>query len=553
MNTAKPARSKKNETVAIPDEDLTTLFRQVIDSNKTKTAVFFKGKFKTYGELDEEVNRLSNSLKKLGIKKGDRIAVFLPNCPQFVTTFFAVQAVGGIFTAFNPLYSAREIQQRLEDCKPKILVTLNIFLDKIKKIEDNIPVDYVIVTSVARELPIVKKYLYKLITTGKNISLEKSVSYNELLAQGENKRIKTRINPREDVAVLQYTGGTTGDPKGAMLTHRNLIYQSVVLQFWKQKLKKQPEGQNKVAGVLPFSHIFGLTSSFLWPISEGLAIYLVPDPRKLEEIMTLIDKYHIHFLYCVPVFFQKFAMHKNLKAYDLSSLHLCISGGESLPKETVDIFEKNTGCLLIEGYGLSEASPVTHVNYPNRDERRIGSIGVAIPNTSSRIVNTDTKKEIRSSGKSGELWVKGPGIMKGYWNNPSATKNAFYKDWLRTGDIAIKNEEGFFTVVDRLKDMIIVSGFKVWPNEVEEILLSHPSILEAAVIGVPSDLGTRLKAILVKKDGKEQLPLDEIKSYCKQFLASYKVPKLVEYRDELPRSSVGKILRRQLRNEVLNA
>ena len=553
MSPAKSLRSKKNETVTIPDEDLNSLFRRVVNANKSETAVFFKGKFKTYGELEEEVNRLSNSFKKLGLKKGDRVAVFLPNCPQFITTFFAVQTIGGIFTALNPLYSAREIQQSLEDCKPKILVTLNIFLDKIKKIEDNVSVDYIIISSVARELPTIKKFMYKLITAGKNIPLEKGIQYNDLLTEGENKRIKPRINPKEDVAVLQYTGGTTGDPKGAMLTHRNLIYQTIVLQFWKQKLKKQPEGQNKVAGVLPFSHIFGLTSSFLWPISEGLAIYMIPDPRKLEEIMTLVDKHRIHFLYCVPVFFQKFAMHKNLKAYDLSSLHLCISGGESLPKETVDIFEKNTGCLLIEGYGLSEASPVTHVNYPNKDERKIGSIGVAIPNTSALIVNTDTKREIKSVGESGELWVKGPGVMKGYWNNPTATKNAFYKDWLRTGDIAVTNEEGFFTVVDRLKDMIIVSGFKVWPNEVEEILLSHPSVLEAAVIGIPSELGTRIKAILVKKDGKEQLSLDEIKSYCKQYLASYKVPKLLEYRDELPRSSVGKILRRQLRNEILNA
>jgi len=549
MKQSKSSHQQKPETVNIPKDDLNTLFRKIVDKHKDENAVFFKGKYKTYGELDEEVNRLSNSFKKLGVRKGDRVAIFLPNCPQFITTFFAVQAVGGIFTSFNPMYSAREIQQRLDDCKPKILVTLNIFLDKIKKIEQDISVDYIVVTSVARELPTLKKYIYKLITAGKKITLEKGMQYNELLADGENMRISTKLNPENDVAVLQYTGGTTGDPKGAMLTHKNLIYQTTVLEYWKQKMKKQPEGQNKVAGVLPFSHIFGLTSSFLWPISEGLAVYLIPDPRKLEEVMALIDAHKIHFLYCVPIFFQKFALHKNLKAYDLSSLHLCISGGESLPKETVDIFEKNAKCLLIEGYGLSEASPVTHVNYPIKEERKIGSIGVTVPNTSARLIDTDTKKEIKSYGKPGEIWVKGPGIMKGYWNNSKATEDAIHNGWLRTGDIAIKNEDGFFTVVDRLKDMIIVSGFKVWPNEVEEILLSHPSILEAAIIGVSSDLGTKIKAILVKKEEAEALSLEDIKSYCKQYLASYKIPKVVEYMDALPRSSVGKVLRRQLRTD----
>ena len=266
--------------------------------------------------------------------------------------------------------------------------------------------------------------------------------------------------------------------------------------------------------------------------------------------MQLIHSYKIHFLYCVPVFFQKFATHKNLEAYNLSSLHLCISGGETLPKETVTIFEKNTGCLLIEGYGLSEASPVTHVNYPNRKDRRIGSIGVAIPNTKAKIVNTETGQEINTHSTPGELWVKGPGVMKGYWKHKKATSDVFEKGWLKTGDIGVINEEGFFSIVDRLKDMIIVSGFKVWPNDVEEVLLTHPSILEAAVVGFKTELGTKLKAILVKKPDAKELTLEELRSFCKTQLASYKLPKLLEYRKDLPRSPVGKILRRELRADV---
>ncbi len=534
-------------TIDIPKQNLSEMFHSIAQKHKDKHAIFFKGKFKTYEELEQEVNKLSRSFQDLGIKKGDRIAVLLPNCPQFITIFFATQALGAIFTAFNPMYSAREIKNRLNDAQPKIFITLNLFTDKIKTIQDEISVDHIIVTSVARELPPPTKYIYKLITLRKNIQLNNQIDYNILLNKGENKKITPSINPEEDIAILQYTGGTTGKPKGAMLTHRNLIAQTEVLQYWMTKMEKQPTGQKRVAGVLPYSHIFGLTSSFLWPISLGATTYLVPDPRKLEEVMKLIHNQKIQFLNCVPVFFQKFATHPKLQRYDLSSLFMSISGGESLPKETVEIFEKNVGSLLIEGYGLTEASPVTHINPPTKSERKIGSIGVTIPNTQAKIVNTETKQEITVPGSEGELLIKGPSIMKGYWNNKEETDQAFLDGWLRTGDVASKDEQGYFEIKDRLKDMIIVSGYKVWPKEVEEILLTHPSILEAAVVGIKTKLGTKLKATIVQKEGKETLTLEQMRNYCKQFLAPYKVPRLLEYRNELPRSSVGKILRRELR------
>ena len=542
--------SKKNKEISIPNTDLITFFRKQVKDHGDENAVYFKGKFKTYKELEEEVNRLSDSLRQLGVRKGTRVAVFLPNCPQFVTIFFAVQALGGIFIAFNPLYSAYELQQRLQDCTPRVFITLDIFVDKVKEIKQHVDVEHLIVASVASELPSIKKYLYKLITIGKRGSIEGSHSYDDLLRTGENKSIKRAINPKKDVAVLQYTGGTTGSPKGAMLTHQNLLYQTSVIHYWKQKLEKQPEGQDHIAGVLPYSHIFGLTSTFLWSISEGATQYLVPDPRKLEEIMQLVHSHKIHFLFCVPVFFQKFALHKNLSAYNLSSLHLCISGGESLPKETVDVFEKNIDCLLIEGYGLSEASPITHVNPPNHAHRKIGSIGVVVPLTEAKIMNTETEKEITEPLVPGELWVKGPGVMKGYWKHDDATSDVICDGWLRTGDIGTIDENGYYAIVDRLKDMIIVSGFKVWPNEVEEILLTHPGVLEAAVVGFKTEIGTKIKAILVKKEDAEPLSLDEIRNFCKKYLATYKVPKLVEYREELPRSPVGKILRRELRADA---
>jgi long-chain acyl-CoA synthetase len=548
--TSKKRRLIKDTELVIPDTDLITFFREQVKNHADENAIFFKGKFKTYAEILEEVNRLSDSLNKLGVGKGTRVAVFLPNCPQFITIFFAVQALGGIFIAFNPMYSAYELKQRLKDCKPRIFITLDLFLNKVKEIRDDVTIDHIIITSVATELPTIKKYLYKLITIGKRSTIEKSLLYDKLISDGENIVIKRTIHPSEDIAVLQYTGGTTGIPKGAMLTHKNLLYQTVVISYWKSKLEVQPEGQDHIAGILPYSHIFGLTSSFLWSILEGATQYLVPDPRKLEEIMQLIHSHKIHFLLCVPVFFQKFASHKNLKAYNLSSLHLCISGGESLPKETVTLFEKNTGCLLIEGYGLSEASPVTHVNPPNKKDRKIGSIGVTIPLTEAKIMNTETEKEILKPLTSGELWVKGPGVMKGYWKHKVETDDVIRDGWLRTGDIAIMDKQGYFSIVDRLKDMIIVSGFKVWPNEVEDILLSHPSILEAAVVGIKTEIGTKIKAILVKKKEANSPSIEEIHLFCKKYLASYKIPRLIEYREELPRSSVGKILRRELRADA---
>lgn len=536
--------------IDIPNHNLIEMFRNVADQHKNQPATFFKGKIKTYADIEQEVNKLANGLQKLGVKKGDRVAVYLPNSPQFFVTFFAVQSLGAIFTAFNPLYSAREIKERLNDAKPKIFVTLDIFLDKVKAIKDDISVEHIIVTTIDRELPPSKKYIYKIITARQKQKLPGSLNYSDIIKSGENKPINTPIDMEKDVAVLQYTGGTTGTSKGAMLTHKNIISQTTVLQYWKNKLEEQPKGQIKIAGVLPYAHIFGLTSSFLWPVSEGATIYLVPDPRQLEEVMKLIDKYRIHFLYCVPVFFQKFATHKKVNKYDLSSILLSISGGESLPKPTVEIYEEKTGSLLIEGYGLTEASPVTHVNPPNHKYRKIGSIGVTVPNTKAKIINPETNREINTPGVPGELWVKGPSVMKGYWNQEKETKNTLRDGWLRTGDIATKSPKGYYKIIDRLKDMIIVSGFKVWPNEVEDILLTHPAILEAAVIGHKTELGTKLKAVIVRKPNQKKLSLDEIRSFCKQNLAAYKVPKFVEYRDELPRSSVGKLLRRELRSDA---
>lgn len=533
--------------IEIKNMSLIEMFRETVDKYPDRNYLHFMGKDKTYAEVDKEVNKFAHSLKELGVKKNDVVAILAANCPQYVVAFFAIQSIGAISTAISPLYSEKEIRFQLADSGAKVIVTIDLFLDRIRKVQEDTALEHIIVSSIADELPLIKKVLYTVFKGIKNPKVKDEIKYKNFIKRGKNTRIHLDIDPKEKVAVLQYTGGTTGTQKGAMLTDYNLVSQSTILSHWDLWIgDKRPKGQYIIAGVLPYSHIFGFTGSFLWPTYVAAHIFLVPDPRNLEYIMSIIDKHGIHYLNGVPVLFQKMAEHENVDKYDLSSLVMCIAGGETLPKTTVRKFEDKTGNILIEGYGLSEAAPVTHVNPARREDRKTGTIGIPIPNVDVILVDPQTNKEVTEQGKSGEIWVRGPGVMKGYWNNKEATDNVFEKGWLRTGDVATVDENGFFTIVDRLKHMIIVSGYKVWPTEVEEVLYNHDAINMAAVVPTVTDHGTVVKAYLVKEKGHEQLSLDEVRSYCKKHMAPYKVPKAIEYTDELPRSPFGKVLRRAL-------
>ncbi|MHA1205077.1 MAG: long-chain-fatty-acid--CoA ligase [Candidatus Heimdallarchaeaceae archaeon] len=535
------------DEIEIPDKSIIELFRETASNFQDLPLTYFEGKYKTYKEVVDDINRLANGLRELGIKKGDRVAAFLPNSPQFIVTFLAVHSLGAIFTGISSLSSQKELQYQLEDSGAKAIVTFDVFLDKVREVKDETSLEHIIVTSAADELPSIKAFLYKLIIGRKNPKVKNEIKYKELLKKSSNEPIITKVDPKDDIAVLQYTGGTTGVMKGAMLTHKNLVAQAITLDYWKNWLDNVPEKPYRIVGALPFSHIFGLSTSLLWPAIAGATIYLFPDPRKLEAIIKSIDKFKIQFFMGIPVMFLKISEHPKVDKYDLSSLLMCISGGESLPKVTVDKFESKTGNVLVEGYGLTESSPVTHVNPANRKYRKIGTIGIPIPNVKAMIVDTDTLEEITEFGKPGELWIRGPSVMKGYWNNKEATEKSLVKGWLRTGDIAVMDEEGFFAIVDRIKDMIIVSGYKVWPNEVEDVLYSHPAINMAAVIGEKAETKEIVKAYLVKEPGHEELSLEEVRAYCKKHLAPYKVPRKIEYLEELPRTALGKVLRKELR------
>ena len=390
-------------------------------------------------------------------------------------------------------------------------------------------------------------FLYKNLIARKNPKVINELSYKELVTKGENKEIITKVNAKEDIAVLQYTGGTTGIMKGAMLTNYNLIAQATILPYWIEWLPELPDGQYKISGCLPMSHIFGFSTSFLWTIALAGLLYLVPDPRQLEEVMQSVHKYKIHFMFAVPVLYQKIAEHPKIGKYDLSSLYLCISGGEALPATTSNKFEEVTGATLVEGYGLSESSPVTHVNPARAELKKLNSIGIPIPNTLAMVVDQDTHEEITEYGKEGELWVRGPSVMKGYWNNKEASDDVLVKGWLRTGDIATMDDKGYFSIVDRAKDMIIVSGFKVWPSDVEDVLYSHPDINMAGVVQFKDGDKEKVKAFLVAEPGSKKLTYKEIKAYCKDKLAPYKIPTIIEYKDDLPRTVVGKVSRKDLR------
>jgi long-chain acyl-CoA synthetase len=546
--------------IEVPDKSLIELFYDSVKTAGSNPFLFFQGKKKTYAEAGVEVQKLANGLANLGVKKGDRVALLMPNCPQFVISYLATIYLGAIVTAISPLYTTKEIKFQLQDSGSKVIVSLDLFLNEIREVRSETELEHVIISSVADELSAIKGFLYKNVIARKNPKISsKEIKYSHILKTSENKDIRAKINPKEDLLCLQYTGGTTGVPKGAMLTHRNLVSQAAVLDYWTEWIGgKIPGVQDTHIGALPFSHIFGLTTSFFWPMSSSGMIALVPDPRKLEEIMQVVEKYKIQFFMGVPTLYQKLAQHPKISDYEWSSLRMCISGGSALHPDITKDFEAKTGAVLCEGYGLSEASPVTHINPADVNLRKEG-IGIPIPNVNAKIIDINTGKDVpfdfsnedNLTGE-GELLVKGPQVMKGYWQRQDETDKVITSDgWLKTGDVVKMDTDGFFTIVDRLKDCIFTSGFQVWPLEVENCLCNHPDISMAAVIPIKDEhVNEVIKAVIVPREGAPQYSAAELKAYCKQNLAPYKVPKFFEYREELPLSPVGKVLRRPLREEA---
>ena len=513
---------------------LTDFFRLSVEEHRDKTALTFYGATFGFERLEALSKKMAASLAALGVEKGDRVALMLPNCPQYVISFFATVRLGAVVTQLNPMYVEREIEHLLNDSGAESIVVYSDVYPRVKDVADQTALKNVIVVDFKGEP--------EGLADGHR-------SFGDLLNTAAKPAPPVEIDAEEDVAVFQYTGGTTGRSKGAMLTHRNLIANvQQALDVFIDDPAAFSDNQ-KIVAVLPFFHIYGFTCVMLFGIRQGLDQLLLPR-FDAKEVMELVKNEEPVFFAGVPTMYMALnSTGADLKEYGFNGVRTYSSGGAALPVNLKRAFEEKAGKTLFEGYGLSEASPVTHFNPPFTGESREGSIGVPLPSTDARIADVENGEDEAPVGEPGELVIRGPQVMKGYWNMPEETEKVLRDGWLYTGDVARMDEDGYFYIVDRKKDMIVASGYNIYPREIEEVLFEHEAVAEAVAVGVQDEYrGETVKAFIVKKQGSE-VDGEEIISFCKKRLAPYKAPKAVEFRDELPKSTVGKLLRRILAEE----
>lgn len=502
----------------------------------------------TYRQLDVAANQFANALISLGVKKGDRVAVHLPNSPQFLIAFFGAFKAGAIVITFNPVYTAPEMERQLNDCGAETIVTMTRFYPMVNQIRAKTKLQRVIVTHIKDYFHPLLKTLYTLARekkAGDRVPVDpKDYNFRDLLARSSAARPNGLVKP-EDVALLQYTGGTTGIPKGAVLTHRNLVSNVMQVDAWRTDVTP---GKEVVLCVLPFFHVYGLVVGMIHAVYNAGAMILFPR-FEIEPVFAAIDKYKPTNFPGVPTLYNAIRANADVKNHDLKSIRVCISGAAPLPLEVQSQFEKLTGGKLVEGYGLTETSPVATCN-PINGARKVGSIGLPMSDTDLRIVDPENPKHELPVGEVGEVAIHGPQVFRGYWNRPDETAKVLFDGWFITGDIGRQDDDGYFYIVERKKDMINVGGFKVFPRDVEEVLFKHPKIQDASVVGVKDEYSGEVpKAFVVLKPG-QTATAQEILDYCAQNLAKFKVPKSVEFRDALPKTIIGKVLRRTLQEEA---
>lgn len=536
---------------AIPDDGQTLidLLTRAVNERPGSTALEFLGYSRTYSGLWADVQRFAALLQSRGVQKGDRVAIMLPNTPQFVVAFFGTLLAGGIVANTSPLYVARELGHQLIDSGAKVLVILDSLFPRYQEIAGEVNVESVLVAGIQDALTFPKNLLYPIKARREGNWATVPEDGKVMRLPGALKGAASTPKPVEisdsDIALLQYTGGTTGVPKGAMLTHRNLVANCQQVLAWNHDTEF---GKEIMLAAIPFFHVYGMTVAMNFAIATAAKIVLIPNPRDIKMVLTGISKHRPTIFPGVPTLYGAINHHPDTPKHDLTSIKACISGSAPLPLDTIRHFRKVTGgANLVEGYGLTETSPVTHVN-PVSGEQRDGSIGLPVPSTDARVVGEDGQE--LGVGEIGELHVSGPQVMKGYWQKPEETAKVMSehggKTWFATGDYASMDADGYFRIVDRKKDLIIAGGFNIYPREVEEALMEHPQVIEAAVIGVADERrGETVKAVLVTKEPRPSEA--ELDAFCRERLSPYKVPRIYEFRDELPKSAVGKILRRELR------
>ncbi len=542
------------QTIEYPKVPLFHFLEEAARKYPDRACTIFKGAVISYREMNAQTDHMAAALVEMGVKKGDRVGIFIPNIPQFVVAYFGILKAGGTVVAVNPTYPVDEIIMPINDANIEIMFTMSRFYDKVKAAREKSKLKRIIVTNIKESLPPITRLLFTLVKEKKEGDRVDSLAdgdvwMKDLLAKHVNSpKPKVDITP-DDTAIFQYSGGTTGVPKAAVAMHRNVVANTLQIKNWMTGLE---EGKEVVLMGIPLFHVYGMVAGMNFGMVVGASLVMVPNARDLKDVLINISKYKASIFPGVPLLYNGLNNHPDVKAgkYDLSSIKACISGSAPLMRETKEQFEKLTGGKLFEAYGLSEAPTGTHCN-PLNGENKVGSIGMPLPDVDVKIISLDDGETEMAQGEIGEIILNGPQVMKGYHNMPTETANSLRqmkdgKIWLYTGDIARMDEDGYFYIVDRKKELIKPGGFQVWPREVEEVIMDHPKVLEVGVGGIPDpQRGETVKAWIVVKPGETVTEAD-IKAFCKEHLAPYKVPTHYEFRSELPKTTVGKILRREL-------
>jgi len=555
MATTKPWIQHYDEgvpaTIDYPKIPCQALLEQAAQKYPDRNCTIFKGGTITYKEMNELTDRLAAGLHNLGLRKGDRVGLFIPNTPQFIIAFYAILKAGGVVVATNPLYTQREIEHQVNDAGIEIMILMTNNYFKVKEIQHKTKIRQLVVTNLKEALPQPLKTLFTLLKEKKS-GFRVTLQDNDVWMQDLIQKFKPGDRPKvevtsEDTALFQYSGGTTGLSKGVVASHYGIVANSFQIKAWNSDAR---EGQEIVLMAIPLYHGYGMIVGLLYGTLMGSTFVMVPDPRDMKDVLENAVKYKATVYPGVPAMYNAINNHPDVlsKKYDLSNIAFCISGSAPLMRETKLKFEEITGGRLAEGYGLSEA-PIASTCNPMKGLNKTGSIGMPFPDVDCKIIDLDDEVTELPAGQIGELILKGPQVMKGYHNMPTETANTLRDGWLYTGDIAYMDDDGYFFIVDRKKELIKPGGFQVWPREVEEVISSHPAVLEVGVGGVPDPhSGEAVKAWVVLKPG-QQASVEDLTAWCKKDLAAYKVPKHIEFRDELPKTNVGKILRRELIKE----
>ena len=544
------------EEIEVPDVSVPEAFDQMADKYGGKTALIFYGKKISYHELKDLTNRFAAALAALGVSKGDTVAMYLLNCPQYVIAYFGALKAGAKVTPISPVYTSKEVKHQIEDSQAKTIICEDILYDNIEK--TGAELDNVILTSIADYLPRLKKLFGKStlakaysgmeVPSPEHIKQAGLHQFQDLIKKYPPQPPQIKINPKEDIATLPYTGGTTGLPKAAILTHYNMVaLQTQTLKFW----SIFEEGKEVVIAFLPFFHIYGQVVVMFNGLVQGSTLVLFTTPD-IDDILSAMERYQASMFFGVPTLFEYLKEYEKTDRVNWKRLKMIACGADTLHESTIQDWERRTGSIILEGYGMTETTAVSHST--PYDRPKSGSFGVPLPGMEAAIVDVEGT-DYMPVGKEGELILSGPNIMQGYWRRPEGTKEAIIeldgKKWLRTGDLVRMDEEGYFHFFDRKRDLIKYKGYSVFARHVEEVLYNHPQIKAAGVVGVPDPkVGQLIKAyVVLQSEARGKISEEEIMEFCRENLAHYKVPKIIEFRGELPKTDVGKVSRRELREE----